>query len=326
MDACVQRPWSVGRVIEVEGWVFEAVESTLQSTLGEDFVLTDAECQTLKLHGGRMRFHKKHIWEAAKVIFTKNTTTQHNTQPCVQRLWSRKFYTISFRGSVGSTLHSTLQKDLDLTGIELQCSDDQELYILLFPEGAVWKAALKILKTPLVTETVGSLTGGTATHHHPVAKSNAASTSPPKEAATQRDPTKPLAPGAGIRGRSRRRNRTTKTKHQAVQSQGEMITQHKPLTKAPGVGQPALSKHGSVYVVYKVTGSRWRGRKRFEYQVWWEGYDQNDCTWEPLNNFITDGSRETILEFHRQKPKSPVHPIIANLIALREGRTVRQCT
>jgi hypothetical protein len=78
--------------------------------------------------------------------------------------------------------------------------------------------------------------------------------------------------------------------------------------KVPGWTQPPpppeLVEGQTEYTVDKVLDSRIR-RSKLEYLVDWEGYGEEERTWEPAENL--GGAPEAVTEFHRQYPQRPAN-------------------
>jgi hypothetical protein len=70
--------------------------------------------------------------------------------------------------------------------------------------------------------------------------------------------------------------------------------------RTPGRPEPVEVEGESGYAIREIGKSRWQGRKkRVEYFVLWEGYPDEDGTWEPFENIF---DQEMLFQFHRQYP------------------------
>jgi hypothetical protein len=59
------------------------------------------------------------------------------------------------------------------------------------------------------------------------------------------------------------------------------------------------------YVLREVVDSRVnRRKKKVEYLVLWEGYEQEDATWEPWDH-LQKSAEEALVDFHKRYPKKP---------------------
>jgi hypothetical protein len=86
-----------------------------------------------------------------------------------------------------------------------------------------------------------------------------------------------------------------------------LLDQYHP-NKVPGRTQPPpppeLVEGEAEYTVSKILDSRIR-RNKLEYLVDWEGYSEDERTWEPAMNM--EGAQEAVAEFHRQYPHRPAN-------------------
>jgi hypothetical protein len=64
----------------------------------------------------------------------------------------------------------------------------------------------------------------------------------------------------------------------------------------------------NVFVVKEIIGDRYNKQKRrYEYHVWWKGYDKSESTWEPLDHIH---STDLIRKYNAKKGKAKVRSLV----------------
>ena len=80
-----------------------------------------------------------------------------------------------------------------------------------------------------------------------------------------------------------------------------------------------LEEDGAVgeYDVEKILNSRIY-RRKLQYEVKWEGWDESHVTWEPAENVAN--ARELVEEFHTENPDAPTEEDIPPPAQRRKAR------